>query len=155
MIDLDNRLELAHADTLVEVRDLKKWYPVQTTFLDKVFSRGNQFVRAVDGVSFDIRRGEVFGLAGESGSGKTTTGRAVLRLTEPTAGTVHFSGIDLQTLDSRRMREMRRWMQVIFQEPMASLNPRMSLGESISQGLGIHFPESAAEHRKVTFEIMQ
>ena len=149
------KLDFTRGETLIEVRDLKKWFPVQSTFLDKVFSSQRQFIRAVDGVSFDIRRGEVFGLAGESGSGKTTTGRAVLRLTEPTEGTVRFSGIDLQSLEPETMREMRRWMQVIFQDPMASLNPRMSLGESISQGLRIHFPERVSEHKEITFEIMQ
>ncbi|MBN1263953.1 MAG: ABC transporter ATP-binding protein [Anaerolineales bacterium] len=155
MKELDGRLKFTQEETLVEVRDLKKWYPVQTTFLDKVFSSQRQFIRAVDGVSFDIHRGEVFGLAGESGSGKTTTGRAVLRLTEPTAGTVRFNGIDLRSLDPDTLREMRRWMQVIFQDPMASLNPRMSLGESISQGLKIHFPERTSDHREITFEMMR
>ncbi len=135
-------------DNLVEVRDLTKWFPVQQGLLAQVFGGKQRFVHAVDGVSFEIRRGEVFGLAGESGSGKTTIGRVVVGLTPPTSGTVTFDGIDLSTLGSAGLRSLRKSMQVIFQDPMASLNPRMSLGRSIGYGLEIHNPEMDAEARR-------
>ncbi len=141
---------------LVEIKDLKKWFPVEKNFLDQFFAGGNlKYVRAVDGVSFNIRRGEAFGLAGESGSGKTTIGRLAIGLEKPTEGQVKFDGIDLATLSSETLRQMRRRMQVIFQDPMASLNPRMTLGDSISQGLKIHFPEQAETHRDTTLSIME
>ncbi len=140
---------------LLEVRDLKKWYPVQQGLLGQILSGRTSHVRAVDGVSFDIRRGEVFGLAGESGSGKSTIGRAALRLTEPTAGTVRFDGIDLATLSATEMRRLRRRMQVIFQDPMASLNPRMTIGAAVAHGLQIHYPERAAEHRDLVVQMLE
>ena len=142
-------------DNLLEVENLRKWFPVQKSVLDQVLAGRTDYVHAVDDVTFSIRRGEVLGLAGESGSGKSTTGRAIIRLTEPTAGTVRFDGIDLSTLNSAEMRHMRRRMQVIFQDPMASLNPRMTLGAAISHGLRIHFPERAAEHRDITVAMME
>jgi len=140
---------------LLQVRDLKKWFPVQQGWLDQVLTGRSDHVRAVDGVSFDIRKGEVFGLAGESGSGKSTIGRSVLRLTEPTAGTVRFDGIDMSTLGPTELRRLRRRMQVIFQDPMASLNPRMTIGASVVHGLQIHYPERAAEHRELTAQMLE
>jgi peptide/nickel transport system ATP-binding protein len=135
-------------DNLVEVRDLKKWFPVKQGVLSQVLGVEQLHVRAVDGVSFKIRRGEVFGLAGESGSGKTTTGRVVVGLTRPTSGQVVFDGIDLTGVASRGLRSMRRYMQVIFQDPMASMNPRMSLGRSIGYGLEVHHPEMGPDERR-------
>ena len=140
---------------LVEVRDLKKWFPVQTSFIDQMFSKQLDYVRAVDGVSFKIRRGEVLGLAGESGSGKTTIGRVTIGLEEKTEGEVYFDGMDISALGSEDLRKLRRRMQVIFQDPLASLNPRMSLGEAVMQGLKIHYPESAEQHRDIALEMME
>jgi peptide/nickel transport system ATP-binding protein len=142
-------------DNLVEVRGLKKWFPVQTGFVETILARKVDYVRAVDGVSFDIRRGEVFGLAGESGSGKTTTGRLILRLLEPTAGEICFAGQDIVSLDSSQMREMRRRMQIIFQDPFASLNPRMKTGDGIGHALEIHGIAHGAAKREKVISLME
>jgi len=140
---------------LVEVKDLKKWFPVQTNFVDQIFAKQLEYVRAVDGVSFKIRRGEVLGLAGESGSGKTTIGRVTIGLEEKTDGEVVFDGMDLSALGREDLRKLRRRMQVIFQDPLASLNPRMSLGEAVMQGLKIHYPETSDQHRDIALEMME
>ena len=142
-------------DNLVEIHDLKKYFPVQKTLLDQLLAGHTDFVRAVDGVSFNIRRGEAFGLAGESGSGKTTIGRLAIGLETPTEGKVFFDGIDLTSLAPEELRRLRRRMQVIFQDPMASLNPCMTLGDSVSQGLKIHLPEQSAKHREITTQVME
>ncbi len=142
-------------DYLVQVTNLKKWFPVQTSFIDQLFAEEREFVRAVDGVTFNIKRGEVLGLAGESGSGKTTIGRVTIGLDEKTDGEVIFDGINLSTLSQEQLRKMRRRMQVIFQDPLASLNPRMSLGDAIKQGLEIHYPETKDQHRDIVLEMME
>jgi peptide/nickel transport system ATP-binding protein len=143
------------SDVLVEVSKLTKWFPLQSSFIDTLLSRKLEFVRAVDGVSFQIKRGDVFGLAGESGSGKTTIGRLVLGLEVPTDGSVIFDGVDLASLDSEELRQMRAKMQVIFQDPMASLNPRMSIGESVGHGLKIHGLASQDEIRERVSEMLE
>jgi peptide/nickel transport system ATP-binding protein len=142
--------------SLIEVRGLKKWFPIQQGFLQTLFAKEIQHVRAVDGVEFDIVRGEVFGLVGESGSGKTTTGRLILRLTDPTEGRIVFDGVDLVSLDEESLRQMRRRMQPIFQDPFASLNPRMKLGDAIAHGLDIHgLTDSGAETRDRVLDMME
>ncbi len=124
----------ARPDVVLEVRDLVKHFPIGGGLLGSP----RALVRAVDGVSFTIRRGETLGLVGESGCGKTTTGRAILQLDPPTSGQVLFEGRDLTTLDEGELRGMRRRMQVIFQDPYSSLNPRMTVGQIIAEPLGVH-----------------
>jgi len=119
---------------LVSVRDLRKHYPVRSGLLGRVTGA----VRAVDGVSFDILRGETLGLVGESGCGKTTAGRVILRLTEPTSGSVTLDGIDILSLPPGELRRTRRRMQIVFQDPFSSLNPRMTVGSTIREGLTVH-----------------
>jgi peptide/nickel transport system ATP-binding protein len=141
---------------LVELHDVKKWFPVQQGLLDSIFSRGSaEHVRAVDGVSFNIRKGEVFGLAGESGSGKSTIGRLALRLLNATEGTVRFDGVDLSTLKNEEMRHLRQRMQVVFQDPMASLSPRMTVGDAVSHPLVIHHPEESGNKRERAEELLE
>src|SRR5688500_12702403 len=118
---------------LLEVRDLVKEFSRKRGLLAPV-----SVVRAVDGVSFTIDEGETFGLVGESGSGKTTTGRCILRLLEPTSGAVRFRGEDVLAFPSRRLREARRQMQIVFQDPYSSLNPRMKAREIVEEPLVIH-----------------
>jgi len=119
---------------LLEIRDLKKYFPVG----DGLFSRKKGNVKAVDGVNLTINEGETLGLVGESGCGKSTLGRTILRLIEPTSGEVIFHDKNLLALSARELREMRREMQIIFQDPYASLNPRMRVGDIIGEGLEIH-----------------
>ena len=138
-------------DYLIEVKGLKKYFPVGGGLL----GAGGDTVKAVDDVSFHIRRGETFGLVGESGCGKSTTGRCILRLIEPTAGTVNFEGRDLLALDSGSLRELRREMQIIFQDPYASLNPRMQVGEIIIEPLLIHRVGTGAERRRRVGELLE
>jgi len=123
--------------TVLKVKDLKKWFPVSKGFFETLFSRKQMFVRAVDGISFEIDRGEVFGLVGESGSGKTTTGRALLRLIEPTSGKIYFKGEDITTLPEEVLKPLRRSMQIIFQDPYESLNPRMTVGTIVAEPLRV------------------
>ncbi len=132
---------------LVEVRDLVKHFPIKGGVLQRTVA----VVQAVDGVSFEIRRGETLGLVGESGCGKTTVGRLLLRLIEPTSGEIVFDGVDITTIRGARLKPYRRRMQIIFQDPYASLDPRTPIGDSIGEGLRIHGLGTSAERRtKVT-----
>ena len=120
---------------LIEVRDLKMYFPVTKGI---IFQRQVGAVKAVDGVSFTIKQGETLGLVGESGCGKSTTGRAILQLHRPTAGEVLFQGTDLTKLHGEAMRRMRRKVQMIFQDPYASLNPRMTVGDIVGEPIKVH-----------------
>lgn len=119
---------------LLEVRDLRKHFPVG----GGLFGRGRQQLRAIDGLSFSIRQGEILSLVGESGSGKSTVGRTALRLLEPTEGSIRFKGEDITTLSRARLRPLRRQMQLVFQDPYASLNPRMTVERIVASPLEIH-----------------
>jgi oligopeptide/dipeptide ABC transporter ATP-binding protein len=118
----------------IEVKHLKKYFPVRAGILQRVVAH----VQAVDDVSFTIKEGECLGMVGESGCGKTTVGRTIMRLTEPTAGSVAFQGVDVFGLKGKALKDMRRHMQIIFQDPYSSLDPRMPIGESVMEGLRIH-----------------
>ena len=138
------------APPLVQVRDLVKEFPIR----GGVLNRTSAVVQAVSGVTFDIARGETLGLVGESGSGKTTVGRLLLRLIEPTAGTIRFDGTDITGMKGGRLKPFRRRMQVIFQDPFASLDPRTPIGDSIGEGLRIHGLGSSAERREKVRRMM-
>ena len=136
----------AAGEPLLSVRNLTKHFPVRSGILRRLTGA----VRAVDGVSFDVGRGETLAVVGESGCGKTTTGRSILRLIEPTGGSVHFDGVDVLSLDRSRLRALRRQMQIIFQDPFSSLNPRMTIGAIVREGLTIHrLAEGAAADARV------
>jgi oligopeptide transport system ATP-binding protein len=119
---------------LLEVRHLKTWFPTQGGLL----GRARDHVKAVDDVSFDVERGEVLGLVGESGSGKTTVGRSLLRLIQPTGGSIRFDGVEVTSLSHAQLRAFRRRAQIIFQDPFASLDPRMTVAEIVGEALAIH-----------------
>lgn len=119
---------------LMEIKDLKKYFPIK----GGIFGRTVDHFKAVDGVSLQVRRGRTLGLVGESGCGKTTLGRSILRLIEPTSGAIFFEGKDITHLDAQSMREMRRRMQIIFQDPYSSLNPRMTIGDIVTEPMLIH-----------------
>jgi oligopeptide transport system ATP-binding protein len=133
------------SDILVNVQGLKMYFPVTAGL---IFQRKIADVKAVDGISFQVKRGETLGLVGESGCGKSTTGRAILQLYKPTAGSVNFDGQELTTLSGGNLRRMRRKMQMIFQDPYASLNPRMSVGSIIAEPLQIHGLSRGSAARK-------
>ncbi|NLG83317.1 MAG: ABC transporter ATP-binding protein [Firmicutes bacterium] len=122
--------------------------------LKKSFPRGGKILKAVDGVSFTIRAGETLGLVGESGSGKSTLGRSILRLLEPDEGEIVFDGVDLRRLDGEALRAKRREMQIVFQDPLASLHPQMSIGEAIADPLVIHGVGTPAERREMVAELL-
>src|SRR4026208_1942000 len=120
-----------------------------------IFQRKVGAVQAVDGVSFEVKRGETLGLVGESGCGKSTTGRAVLQLHRPTSGSVYYDGVDLVKLKGEELRKMRRKIQMIFQDPYASLNPRMTVGEIIREPLLVHSVASDAEANDRVKELLE
>jgi peptide/nickel transport system ATP-binding protein len=143
------------AEELIRVENLTMHFPLQKGLLANLFSKEKRVVRAVDGVSFSINKGEVLGLVGESGSGKTTTGRMILRLLQATSGEVFYKGDAVSAYSRRDMEKLREKMQVIFQDPYASLSPRMSVGRAISHPLRIHDLAQGAEARDRTIAMME
>jgi oligopeptide transport system ATP-binding protein len=137
--------------SLLEIRNLKKHFPVGQA----LFSRNKDVLKAVDGVNLNVEQGETLGLVGESGCGKSTLGRAILRLIEPTGGEVYFEGKNLLTMSQRELRDMRRQMQIIFQDPYASLNPRMRVGDIVGEGLEIHKIAKGRAKRDRVIELLR
>ncbi len=135
---------LASATPLLDVRDLEVHFPIKSG----LFSKTSGYVKAVDGITFDVKPGETLGLVGESGCGKTTTGRAVLRLVEPTGGSVTFDGVDVRSLNSSDLKHKRKDFQIIFQDPYSSLNPRLSVGSAIMEVLKVHGIGESDKDRK-------
>jgi peptide/nickel transport system ATP-binding protein len=136
--------------TLLEVRDLQMHFPVK----EGVFQRARKVCRAVDGVSFTLRAGETLGLVGESGCGKSTLGKSIVRLNQPTAGTIRFDGVDLAPLSTKQLKAHRRNLQMIFQDPVESLNARHMVGEMLSEPFLIHGIGDAAWRRRKVLELL-
>ncbi|MGE0701901.1 MAG: ABC transporter ATP-binding protein, partial [Hyphomicrobiaceae bacterium] len=140
------------SEPLLQVTDLKKHFPIRGGFLQREVAR----VHAVDGVTFDVERGETLGLVGESGCGKSTTGRCILQLITPTSGSVRFEGREVTELSGEALRTLRRDMQIIFQDPFASLNPRMTVGAIIGEALIIHnLAKSRREHEDRVVHLLE
>jgi peptide/nickel transport system ATP-binding protein len=129
--------ETLSEEFIVQVEKLKKHFPLKKGFLSTVLTKEQETVKAVDGVSYGVKKGEILGLAGESGSGKTTTGRLMIRLEKPTEGSIYFEGKDITKLGDRELRPLRRDMQIIFQDPFESLDPRMTVKSIIAEPLRI------------------
>ena len=141
----------ANGSDLMVVKDLKKYFPVRSGLLQRVTAQ----VKAVDGVSFTVKSGECLGMVGESGCGKTTIGRTILRLVEPTAGSVVFDGTDIATANTKMLKALRRNMQIIFQDPYSSLDPRVPIGESIGEGLLIHGTKDSRERNRIVVDMLK
>jgi oligopeptide/dipeptide ABC transporter ATP-binding protein len=139
------------AEPLLRVQNLKKYFPIRRG----VFGRVADYVKAVDDISFTINRGETFGLVGESGCGKTTAGRAILRLFEPNSGSISFDGVDLLSLKKQELRRKRRDMQIIFQDPYASLNPRMTIRTIVGEPFAIHRIGNRSEREQRVAELLK
>ena len=142
-------------DVLVAVRNLKTYYGLRGSFRQRIFGRESGSVRAVDDVTLDIRRGEVLGLVGESGSGKTTLGRTLLGLVPATEGSVRFEGEEITGMSERELRRLRRRMQIVFQDPHASLNPAMTIEQSVGHPLEIHGVAKGAQRRQRVAEALE
>jgi oligopeptide/dipeptide ABC transporter ATP-binding protein len=146
------RAEPSDADVLLDIRDVVKYFPVQS---GQLFQRHREFVHAVDGVSLSVRRGETLGLVGETGCGKSTLARCIARLYDVTSGTIMFEGHDLSHLPARRMRPFRREIQMIFQDPYGSLNPRRRVGSIIGDPFAIHHTARGGDRKRRVQELME
>jgi oligopeptide transport system ATP-binding protein len=139
------------ASALLTVRALKKYFPLKAGW----FTYKKRWIHAVDGISFEIQKGEILGLVGESGSGKSTTARLILRLMEPTAGSISYQGEDLLAIDSKKLKSLRREIQMIFQDPYASLNPRMKIGTILEEPFMIHRLGTLKERKLAVLELLE
>ncbi len=139
---------------MLKVENLKKYFPVQKSFVEQLLARRIEYVRAVDGVSFEVEKGEVLCLVGESGCGKTTTGRMIVKLEEPTDGRIIFKGKDITHVKGEELREVRRNIQMVFQDPFASLNPKMTIGEHLEDPLLIHDIATKKEAREIAKDML-
>jgi peptide/nickel transport system ATP-binding protein len=142
-------------DNLLTVTNLKKYFPVEKGFLDRLLTSQKSFVHAVDDVSLSVNRGDILGLVGESGSGKSTTGRLCLKLIEPTTGSIMFEGTDLAKLHGEDLRRFRKNMQLIFQDPMSSLSPRIRIGDAVKHALSFQGVGTANEQTERTRAILE
>ena len=142
-------------DDFLTVANLKKYFPVEKGFLDRLLTSQKSFVHAVDDVSFSVNRGDILGLVGESGSGKSTTGRLCLKLIEPTTGSIMFEGVDLAKLHGEDLRRFRKNMQLIFQDPMSSLSPRIRIGDAVKHALSFQGVGTATEQTERTRAILE
>src|SRR5215212_9891919 len=139
---------------LLDVHNLVKHFPVRRSMSDAVRRLPHQAVRAVDGVSFQVQRGETLALVGESGCGKTTTGRCVLFLQQPTSGEVLFAGTPIDPRDTATLRERRKQLQIVFQDPNSSLNPRMTIGQALGEVLVFHDMVPSRERNRAVAELL-
>ena len=138
---------------IAKVENLKKYFPVQKSFLEQLLARKISYVKAVDDVTFSINKREIFTLAGESGCGKTTTGRLVVRLLKPTSGKIIFNDEDISKFEGEKLRLLRRKMQIVFQDPYASLNPRMTVGDAVGHPLEIYGVAKGEEKKKIVLDV--
>ncbi len=154
MLPVRGRKSKLNESEIVRVDHLKKYFPVEKGFLERLLTRTRKFVKAVDNVSFSVLKGEVFTLAGESGCGKSTTGKLIVRLIPPTSGKIYFNQTDITRLQKEQLRIIRRKLQIIFQDPYTSLNPRMKIGQSVGHPLEIHAMAKGPEKREKVLEIL-
>jgi len=146
--------KVQNVSEIVKVEQLKKYFPVQKSFLEQMFARKISYVKAVDDVTFGVRKGEIFTLAGESGCGKTTTGRLIVRLVKPTSGKIYFNDVDVTNLKGEKLRLLRRKMQIVFQDPYASLNPRMKIGDAVGHPLEMHGLAKGEGKKKLVLDVL-